>query len=147
MSTLTEPKINTTDTATLKVATADLASYLPELCGGLPTESFPSVLATSRLVALMELAAARILVPFLPDGHLSVGVSIDITHSAPTPLDARVEAEAKYLGKKGKLFEFEIIARDEKGEIGKARHVRAMVDVKRLETAAEGRREKKEESL
>ena len=40
-----------------------------------------------------------------------------------------------------------IVARDEKGEIGKAKHVTGVVDMKRLETAAEGGREKKEESL
>lgn len=47
-----------------------------------------------------------------------------------------MEAEAKYLGRTGKgskLFEFEVVTRDEGGEIGKAKHVRAIVDVKRLE--------------
>ena len=39
----------------------------------------------------------------------------------------------------GKLFLFEIVAKDEGGEIGKAVHRRAIVDVKRLESKAKTR--------
>ena len=73
---------------------------------------------------------------------------MDASHGAPTAVGGKVVAEARYLGPKGKLFEFEIVARDEGGEIGRAKHVRAIVDVKRLEGAAEKRiGEKKGESL
>ena len=39
-----------------------------------PADSFPEVFATSRMIALMELAAARLMRSELQDGELSVGV-------------------------------------------------------------------------
>jgi fluoroacetyl-CoA thioesterase len=135
MSTPTEPQPNTTATASLIVSPTDLASSLPLS----PTDSFPAVFATARMIALMEIASARLLAPFLLLGQLSVGVSVDVTHTAPTPLGSTVEAESRFIGrtgKGGKLYEFEVTARDEGGEIGRARHVRAVVDRERLEGVA-----------
>lgn len=95
----------------------------------------------------MEIASARILTPLRQPGQRSVGVSVDVTHNAPTPIGSIVEAKAKYLGRTGKgdkLFEFEVVAKDEGGEIGKAKHVRAIVDVRRLEEGALKRVAKKQ---
>ena len=50
------------------------------------------------MVALMELAAARVLVPLLEPGELSVGVSIDARHTAATPAGAKVTARAVFRG-------------------------------------------------
>lgn len=97
------------------------------------------MLATARLVALMEIASARVLQPYLPAGQLSVGVGVDVTHSAPTPLGAAVTATARYLGRDGKLFDFEVVATDDGGEIGRALHKRAMVDVQRIQGGASRR--------
>jgi predicted thioesterase len=91
------------------------------------------------MIAFMEISAARILTPILEEGQMSVGVSVDVTHDASTPLGAKVVAEAKYLGRTGKgekLYEFDVWAKDEAGEIGRGKHVRAVVDAKRLEGAA-----------
>ena len=60
----------------------DLAS---EVAVGTEDE-FPEVLATSRMIGLMEVSAARLLKPLLKPGELSVGVGIDIKHFAPTPV-------------------------------------------------------------
>jgi fluoroacetyl-CoA thioesterase len=106
------------------------------------------------VISLMEIAAARILTPILGPGQMSVGVSVDVSHGAPTPLGRKVVAEAKYLGRtgakgkdgEGKLFEFEVMAKDEGGEIGRGRHVRAVVDARRLEAAAVKRKGVKGES-
>ncbi len=112
----------------LVVAASDLASALR--LG--PEDAFPPVLATARMVALMELAAARVLRPFLGPGELSVGVTVDVTHSAATPEGARVTATARYVGREGKLHRFEVVARDGGGEIGRATHRRALVTSERL---------------
>lgn len=132
---MNDPAPDTTATAELTVAASDLASALPLA----ETDAFPSVLATARLVALMEIASARILQPHLSPGQLSVGVTVDVLHSAPTPPGASVTATARYLGRDGKLYEFEVIAADAGGEIGRARHKRAIVDAQRLQNAAERR--------
>jgi predicted thioesterase len=128
-----EPELNTTATAELVVGPADLASSISTEGGG---DKFPAVLATARMIALMETAAARVLQPLLDPGELSVGVTVDITHVAPTPPGALVTANARYTGREGKLFVFEISAQDEGGEIGRGSHKRAIVETERLQRAA-----------
>jgi fluoroacetyl-CoA thioesterase len=127
-----EPEINATATAELVVGPYDLASSISSEYG----DSFPAVLATARMVALMETAAARVLQPLLGPGELSVGVTVDITHSAPTPPGVLVTATARYTGREGKLFAFEISAEDQGGEIGRGSHKRAIVETERLVRAA-----------
>lgn len=70
---------------------------------------------------------------------MCVGVSVDVAHGAPTPVGGKVTAEARYLGRTGpkeKLYDFEALAKYERGEIGRGKHVRAVVDASRLEGAA-----------
>ncbi|TMG84988.1 MAG: thioesterase [Betaproteobacteria bacterium] len=88
------------------------------------------------MIALMELAAARAMAPVLGDGENSVGVTVDIEHTSPTPAGGRVTAEAHYLGREGKLYLFEVVARDDAGIIGRGRHKRAVVDANRIEARA-----------
>ena len=126
------PEINATASAELVVGPADLASSI-STAGG---DEFPAVLATARMVALMETAAARVLQPLLGPGELSVGVTVDITHIAPTPPGVLVTANARYTGREGKLFVFEISAHDRGGEIGRGSHKRAIVETERLQRAA-----------
>ena len=78
--------------AELVASEADMASAL-----ALSVEDeFPEVFATSRMVALMELAAARCMKPLLAPGQLSVGVNVNVTHLAATPKGVRVRAEATF---------------------------------------------------
>ncbi len=84
------------------------------------------------MVALMELAAAKVLTPILSDGERSVGISIAIVHTAATPPGATVTAEARFEGLDGKRYKFHIVARDEGGEIGGGTHERAIIDERRL---------------
>ena len=127
-----EPEPNTTDTATLVVGPQDLASSIASETG----DSFPPVFATARMVALMEVAASRVLVPLLGPGELSVGVTVDINHTAPTPLGAEVTATARYHSREGKLFLFEVSCADKGGEVGRGWHKRAIVSSERLQSGA-----------
>ena len=130
-----ELHVGATDEVIHVVGNADLASALPLEEG----DSFPRVFATSRMVALMEIASARVMARLLKPGQLSVGTAVQVTHTAPTALGAEVKVTARYLSQEGKFFVFEAVAYDEAGEIGRARHKRAIVDVARLEAAAEER--------
>jgi len=103
-------------------------------------DAFPAVFATSRMIALMELAAARLMRPLLQEGELSVGVMIDAQHTAATPPGLRVHCVATYTGRAGKLYAFDIEAFDEAGPIGSARHTRAIVSTERLMAGAAKRR-------
>ncbi|HEX6651082.1 MAG TPA: thioesterase [Pyrinomonadaceae bacterium] len=132
MTSKTEPELNATATAQLVVRPQDLASSISDESG----DQFPAVLATARMVALMEIAASRVLKPLLGPGEVSVGVTVDITHTAPTPLEAPVTTTARYAGREGKLFLFEVSASDPGGEIGRGWHKRAIVTSERLQSGA-----------
>ena len=123
---------NATGTATLIVGPQDLASSIASVTG----DSFPPVFATARMIALMEVAASRVLVPLLGPGELSVGVTVDINHTAPTPLGAEVTATARYHSREGKLFLFEVSCADKGGEVGRGWHKRAIVSSERLQSGA-----------
>jgi predicted thioesterase len=104
-----------------------------------PEEEFPAVFATTRMIGLMELAAAKGLRPLLGPGQLSVGVGVDVKHLAATPVGVEVRAVATYLGPEGKLHRFRVQAFDRGGVIGEGTHTRAIIDAERLVIGARGR--------
>jgi fluoroacetyl-CoA thioesterase len=128
------PEPNATGTAALVVQQSDCASDLK--LDNAPDENFPEVFATTRMIALMEMAGARLLKPFLKPGEMSVGVTVDIIHSAATPIGAKVTATANYRGRDGTLFVFDVIAHDPAGEIGRGTHKRAIISRERLMSGA-----------
>jgi len=105
-----------------------------------PEDSFPAVFSTSRMIALMELAAARAMRPLLEPGQLSVGVALSIEHRAATPVGCRVRAVATYLRPEGKLYRFKLEAFDDAGPIGGGEHTRAIVSTERLLAGAAKRK-------
>ena len=113
---------------TYRVESKDLASAL----SADEQDAFPAVLATSRMVALMELAAARLMKPLLTEGELSVGVNVSINHLAATPNDEDVKAQAVFKGMEGKLYRFEVELHDNGGMAGSGTHTRAIVKTERL---------------
>lgn len=121
---------------THRVEEHDLASRLRIAGSG----EFPPVYATSRMIALMESAAAKCLEPLLDPGELSVGVTVEVKHTAPSPSGVDVTASARFVGRDGKLFRFEVAARDPAGEIGTGTHLRAIVQIDRIVQGAERRR-------
>jgi len=118
------------------VTDADTAAALKPITG----DDFPAVLATTRCIALLELAAGRLLKAECRPGQLSVGAVVEVKHTAATPVGAWVEAEATYTGRSGKLYAFEVVARDPGGEVMRGRHERAVIDEARLLEGAARRR-------
>ena len=104
-----------------------------------PEDDFPEVFATSRMLALMELAAARCMNALLQPGQLSVGVGVDIKHTAATPVGVEVTARATFIEQQGKLYLFRIEAFDRGGLVGVGQHTRAIVATERLLTGARDR--------
>ena len=95
-----ELEVGTIATIDYKVQSKDLAKNL-EISSD---DNFPAVMATARLVALMECACAKAMISILEDGKLSVGVNVNITHMAPTLENDTVKAIAKFVGMEGKLY-------------------------------------------
>jgi len=104
-----------------------------------PKDNFPEVLATSRMIALMELTAARLMKPLLSAEELSVGVDVNVTHLAATPNNAVVKAIAIFKGMEGKLYKFEVGLFDSAGKAGVGTHTRAIVKTERLVKGANSR--------
>jgi len=102
-------------------------------------DDFPEVFATSRMIALMELAGARLMKPTLEPHQLSVGVGVFIKHLAATPNNTEVRAVATFLEMEGKLFKFKVEAFDPAGKIGEGEHTRAVIDAERLLSGARKR--------
>jgi fluoroacetyl-CoA thioesterase len=89
------------------------------------------VLATPRVLALMESAAVRAIADFLELGMTTVGVSAQITHSRPTPVGRTVEAEAMLVAVDGRRLDFEVLVVDRVSgtEVASATHSRVVVDI------------------
>ncbi len=102
-------------------------------------DNFPEVFATSRMIALMELAGARLMKKILEPQQLSVGVGVFVKHLAATPNNTEVRAIATFLGMEGKLFKFRVEAFDTAGKIGEGEHTRAIIDEARLLAGARKR--------
>ncbi len=113
----------------------DLASEV----GVSAEDAFPEVLATSRMIGLMEVSAARLLKPLLKPGELSVGVGIDIKHFAPTPVNEEVRVVATFVELDGKLYLFEVEVFDRAGKVASGKHSRAIVEKSRLMGGAAAR--------
>jgi predicted thioesterase len=90
------------------------------------------VFATPMMVALMELAACECFADMLEPGQTSVGTSVNIEHTAASALGAEITASAKIIDVDGRKIEFEVAANDSKGEIGRGKHTRVVVDVERF---------------
>ena len=103
-------------------------------------ERLPAVFGTPFMIADMERACAAILAPLLNPGEVSVGARIEVVHNAPTPLGAEVSVTARYTGREGPLYWFEVWAEDSAGRIGEGRIARAIVPEEKLVTRAETRR-------
>jgi fluoroacetyl-CoA thioesterase len=131
-----EPEVGAEGAAEQLVEEKDCASAMAVA----PGEAFPPVLATTRMIGLMELAGGRVLQPLLEDGELSVGVKVDVVHSAATLPGSTVRARARYRGREGKLYRFEVWAEDEGGEVGHGWHERAIISAGRLVEGARRRR-------
>src|SRR5207245_9699516 len=100
----------------------------------------PVVFATVRAIGVGELAAGRVLAPLLSEGELSVGVVVDVKHTVATPTGARVSATARYTGRDGKLYSFEVSVKDPGGEVMTGVHKRAVIQLSRLLEGADNRR-------
>ncbi len=87
----------------------------------------PRVFATGFTVGLLEWACIELMRPHLDPGEGSLGIHIDVAHTAATPPGMEVTVEATLDVVDGWRLEFSVVARDEHDEIGRGKHKRAVV--------------------
>lgn len=94
------------------------------------------VFATPAMTALMEKTAWKSVAEELEEGCGTVGIRLEITHDAPTPLGMKVTCESVLTGIDGRKLTFEVEARDERGKIGSGIHERFIIDNKKFQEKA-----------
>ena len=86
------------------------------------------VFATPAMCALMEEAACAALLGCLDPGMGSVGVSLNISHDAPSAMGEEITATAQLTSVEGRKLKFTVVAKDRHGVIGKGCHERFIID-------------------
>src|SRR5580698_1072980 len=92
-----------------------------------------AVLATPVMINVIEAAALAAVEHLLPAGHQSLGIHLDVSHTAATPIGLRVTATAEVVHLEGRTVTFKVAARDDFEEIGGGTHQRVVVSVERFD--------------
>ena len=90
------------------------------------------MLGTPRLVALCEEACCRCVASALGPGSTTVGMKVRLDHLQPSPIGAKVVAEAVLSKAEGRRLTFTVSASDERGLVAVGKVVRVVVDVERF---------------
>ena len=88
------------------------------------------VFATPAMIALMSVSDE------LDEGCGTVGISLNVAHSAPTPLGMKVTCESELTGIDGRKLTFYVKAYDEKGVIGEGTHERFIIQNEKFQKKA-----------
>lgn len=86
------------------------------------------VFATPAMIALMEKTASDSVAPYLEEGEGTVGVRLDVVHTAATPIGMTVRCESELVQIDRKRLVFSVVAFDDAGEIGRGTHERFIIN-------------------
>ena len=91
------------------------------------------VLATPMLVAFFEAAAQKAMASHLAESQQTVGIYMELTHDAATPVGMRVTVQAELVSVDGRTLIFHVSAHDEMEEIASGTHRRALAQTVSLD--------------
>ena len=97
--------------------------------------AMPAVFATGFLVGLMEWTCLKLMAPHLDEGEGSLGVDINVNHTAATLPGQTVTVTAECIEVKGRKLSFKVVAHDGIDKIGEGTHCRAVVPWDRFKAA------------
>jgi len=97
------------------------------------------VFATPMMVALMERTCSESVAPQLGDDECTVGILLEIKHTAATAVGMTVTCESELVEVDGRRLRFHVRAYDDAGEIGDGMHERFIVTRSRFEEKASQR--------
>lgn len=86
------------------------------------------VYGTPYMIALMEETCHTSIGQFLEEGQGTVGISLEIKHTAATPVGMKVWCESQLVEVDGKRLVFKVQAFDQVGPIGEGTHQRFIID-------------------
>jgi fluoroacetyl-CoA thioesterase len=104
--------------------------------------AMPAVFATGYMVGLMEWACMKVLAPHLDEGEGSLGVDINVNHTAATLPGQTVTVEAECIEVIGRRVVFRVVAHDGLDKIGEGTHARAVVPWERFRAMVNAKAQK-----
>jgi fluoroacetyl-CoA thioesterase len=96
-------------------------------------EDVQSLLSSPGLASMMIDASSSLIDPLLPDGFMSVGKSVCLTHEHPSVIGATIELTVTISAFDGYHVELEMTASDESGLVGTGTHTRSIVNKRWLQ--------------
>jgi fluoroacetyl-CoA thioesterase len=90
-------------------------------------QAMPGVFATGFMVGLIEWTCMQLLAPHLDPGEGSLGIHIDVSHTAATPPGFTVTVDAECVAVEGPRITFKVKAHDDLDAISEGRHQRFVV--------------------
>jgi fluoroacetyl-CoA thioesterase len=106
----------------------DESLTVPRLAPAFGFDDMPPVFATAYLVGFVEATCIDALKPYLADGEKTLGVHVDLSHSAATPVGLTVTAEVELVAAEGGRLRFRVECRDELDAICAGFHDRYLID-------------------
>ncbi len=113
-------------TSSIELTVADGDTALAMCTGDVP------VLATPRIIALVEEATVAALLGELDPGSTSVCMRVQVEHISPAPVGSTVRAEVTLERVEGRRLSFSVSARDDRGLVAAGRVTRVVVDRERF---------------
>jgi fluoroacetyl-CoA thioesterase len=102
-------------------------------------ENLPPVFATPFLAGFMERACAELINEHLDPGEQSVGISMNLKHTAATPLGMTVRITTEVITVEGAKLTFQLAAWDEAEPIGQAVHERFIINAEKFNGRVAGK--------
>jgi fluoroacetyl-CoA thioesterase len=91
------------------------------------------VFSTPSMIGLMEQTSVKLTEPYLDKTEQSVGIHVDVRHTAATRIGQRVTITAEILEVKDGKIRFAVAATNDQGvKIGEGRHRRAVINQKKF---------------
>ena len=95
-------------------------------------DGMPQILCTPWLIWFLEHAARNAVLPCLEPGESTVGVAVNVEHTAATPLGASVLCSARVIYVDGPLISFQLEAHDEHEKVAAGTHKMRVIEAARL---------------
>src|SRR4249920_3186282 len=97
------------------------------------TQLTSDVFSTPSMIGLMEGTCVRLTEPFLDENEQTVGIHVDVWHTAPTKIGQSVTVTAEVLEVQGNKIRYAVSATNDTGkQIGHGTHRRAVINTKKF---------------
>jgi fluoroacetyl-CoA thioesterase len=91
------------------------------------------VLSTPAMIGLIERTCVELTIPYLKEHEQTVGIHVDVRHTAPTKIGQSVTVAVQVLEVKENKIRFSVSAHNDQGaKIGEGFHRRAVIDTNRF---------------